>query len=129
MANYVNVNPANWEQEISKSNILTVVYFWHDNCPWCLRLNPIFNDITEIFRGRIKFAKLNILENETNREMATNLGVMGTPTLMFFCGGRSTGQTVGFMTKEQFEHVLDDMLQKYKTCLWQSTELRPFYVV
>jgi thioredoxin 1 len=129
MTNYVDVNSANWESEVSKSEILTLVYFWHDECPWCLRLNPIFIEITEGFRGKIKFVKLNILESETNREMATNLGVMGTPTMMFFCHGRSTGQTVGFMTKEQLEQVLRDMLQKYKTCLLQSTELKPFYVV
>jgi thioredoxin 1 len=129
VVNYVEANVTNWEQEVTKSEMLTIVYFWHDECPWCLRLNPIFNEVTEEFRGKIKFVKFNILAHEANRQVASNFGVMSTPTLAFFCSGRPLGQMMGFMSKEQLEKVLDDVLQRYKTCLLQSTELRPFYVV
>jgi thioredoxin-like negative regulator of GroEL len=129
VVNYVEANTSNWEQEVTKSEMLTVVYFWHDECPWCLRLNPIFNEVTEEFRDKIKFVKFNILAHEANRQVASNYGVTSTPTLAFFCQGRPLGQTMGFMSKEQLEKALNDMLQRYKTCLLQSTELRPFYVV
>jgi thioredoxin 1 len=128
MANYVDVNAGNWTQEVLKSDIFTVVYFWHETCPWCIRLNPIFNDITEIYRGKVKFGKLNVLATPENRELASSNGVMGTPTLMFFCQGRSLGQTVSFMPKEDLEKVLDDMLGRYKHCITQSTDLRNYVV-
>jgi thioredoxin-like negative regulator of GroEL len=128
MANYVDVNAGNWTQEVLKSNMFTVVYFWHETCPWCIRLNPIFNDITEIYRGKVKFGKLNVLATPENRELASSNGVMGTPTLMFFCQGRSLGQTVSFMPKEDLEKVLDDMLGRYKHCITQSTDLRNYVV-
>jgi thioredoxin-like negative regulator of GroEL len=128
MANYVDVNAGNWTQEVLKSNMFTVVYFWHETCPWCIRLNPIFNDITEIYRGKVKFGKLNVLATPENRELASSNGVMGTPTLMFFCQGRSLGQTVSFMPKEDLEKVLDDMLGRYKHYITQSTDLRNYVV-
>jgi thioredoxin 1 len=109
--------------------MLTVVYFWHNQCPWCLRLNPIFNEITEEYGGRIKFAKLNVLENPANQEIASNFGIMSTPTLLFLCSGRPVGQIVGLMSKEDLEKAMGDMFLRHRQCLSQSTELRPAYVV
>jgi thioredoxin 1 len=124
----IELNVDSWEKEISQSSRLTVVYFWHQQCPWCIRLTPIFDKISEEYAGNIKFAKLNILESPTNQEIATNLGIMSTPTLMFFCNGRPVGQTVGLMSKEELGKILDDMLGRYKTCIRQSTDLRDYIV-
>jgi len=129
VTNYVEADADTWNREVEKADNLTVVYFWHDECPWCLRLNPIFNEVSQEYASRIKFVKLNIMGNQANREIAANYGVMSTPTLVFFCHGRPVGQSVGFLPKEQLEKSLVDVLQRYKTCLSQSTELRPFYVV
>src|SRR3972149_7314594 len=123
----VEADSSNWIQ-VLKSDMLTVVYFWHEQCPWCIRLSPIFNEVTEEYEEKIKFAKLNILETPENRELALNNGVMGTPTLMFFCQGRSIGQTVSFMSKEDLRKVLDDMLGRYMNCIKQSTDLRNYVV-
>jgi thioredoxin 1 len=63
-----NSNANNWTEEVFKSTVLTVVYFWHNPCPWCSSLNPIFAKIAEEFRGKIRFLKLNILENPANQD-------------------------------------------------------------
>lgn len=128
MESVVELNVNNWDKEVSKSEILTVVYFWHQQCPWCIRLNPIFDEIAEEYVGKIRFRKLNVLDNPTNQEMASNLGVMSTPTLMFFCSGRPIGQFVGLTSKEDIEKILEDMLGRYRTCLRQSSDLRNYIV-
>jgi thioredoxin-like negative regulator of GroEL len=128
MTNYIDADTTNWTSEVLKSDMLTLVYFWHDTCPWCIRLNPIFNEITEEYRGKLKFVKLNVLSKPENRELASNLGVMGTPTLMFFCQGRSLGQTVSYMPKEDLKKVLDDMLERYNRCIMQSSDIRNYVV-
>jgi thioredoxin len=124
MGTVLDVDAGDWRQEVLNSNILTVVDFWHDRCPWCLRLNPIFNEVSEEYKGKIKFVKLNVLETQTNREIAIRHGIMSTPTLMFFCEGRPVGQALGFMPKEQLKKLIDDMLQKHRECIDQSTELK-----
>jgi len=129
MADFVEVDAGNWEQVVSKSDKLTIVYFWHEQCPWCLRFAPILDEVAEEYRGRMNFTKLNILRDQSNQEIASSYGVMSTPVLMFFCGRRPVGQIVGLMTKEDLEKGLNDILGRYRQCLVQSTELRPSYVV
>jgi len=123
MGTVLDVNASNWEQEVLTSDILTVVDFWHDRCPWCLQLNPIFNEVSEEYKEKVKFVKLNVLENPANREIAIHHGVMSTPTLMFFCEGRPVSQTLGSMPKEHLKKLIDDMLKKHRECLIRSTKL------
>jgi thioredoxin-like negative regulator of GroEL len=128
MAGSVEANATNWTAEVLKSNVPTVVYFWHEQCTWCVRLSPIFSEVAEEYRGKAKFVKFNILASQENRELAADNGVMGTPTLMFFCQGRSIGQTVSYMPKEDLKKVLDNMLETYNRCLKQSSDLRNYVV-
>lgn len=125
MGSVLEAKASNWEQEVLQSDMLTVVDFWHDRCPWCAKLNPIFNRVAEEYKEKIKFVKLNVLETSANREIAIHHGIMSTPTLMFFCDGRPVGHHIGFMPQEHLKKVLDDMLEKHKKCLKQSTELKP----
>lgn len=129
MESVKDVNALTWTKEVIQSPKLAVVYFWHEQCPWCLRLNPMFNEIVGEYEDRIRFVKVNILEDPNNRLIADNYGVMSTPTLLFLCRGRPMGQVVGLMSKEDLERGLDDILWRYQQCLNQSTEFRPAYVV
>jgi len=129
MYGFSDANVLNWQQEVAESTVLTVVYFWHEQCPWCLRFSPILSNATGKYKEKIKFVRLNILENEANQEIASTFGVLSTPTLMFFCQGRSVAQIIGAMTEENLEKVFDDMLARHKQCLMQSTQLRPAYIV
>lgn len=124
MKSVLEINAETWEQDILQSNILTVVDFWHNQCPWCIKLNSVLNEIAEDYKSRIKLVKLNVFENAKNRKVAIQYGIMSTPTLLFFCKGRPVGQAVGFMPKEQLKKILDDMLARHKDCIKQSTELK-----
>jgi len=124
MGAVLDVNAGDWEQKVLKSDILSFVDFWHDRCPWCLRLNPIFNEVAEEYEDKIRFVKVNVLETAANRELAVGHGIMSTPTLMFFCEGRPVGQALGFVPKEDLTKLLDDMLEKHRECMKQSTELK-----
>jgi thioredoxin 1 len=121
LADMIELNEGNWKQEISDSSDLTVIECRHDNCPFCAKLEPIFNEVAKEYEGRMKFTRLNVLANPFNKKMAFKIGVMSTPTLVFFCRGRSVETVAGFMTKVQLKKAFDDILQKYKQCLEQST--------
>lgn len=124
-----DANAENWNQEIALSNILTVVYFWHQQCTWCARFSPILDEVAREYKDRIKFMKLNVLANPFSQEIASNYGIMSTPTLLFLCRGRSVGQVIGLQSKEDLERGLNDILVRYNECLSRSTELRPAYIV
>ncbi len=122
----MSLNPGNWNDEVLKADGLTVVYFWHDRCSWCAKLSPVLDEVSTEFVGQIKFTKLNVLESEANKELAGTYGVMGTPTLMFFCQGRSIGQVVSYLPKDQLEQVMQQMLGMHQRCLSQSSDLRSY---
>jgi len=124
MGSVLEINAESWETDVLKSDIMVVVDFWHEHCPWCIRLNPIFEEISEGYKDKAKFAKLNVLKSLGNREVALKYGVMSTPTLKFFCKGRPVGEAVGFMPREHLKKVLDDILVKHQECVRQSTELK-----
>ena len=119
----VELNADNWEKEVLQSETLVLVDFWHDRCPWCLRLNPIFDEVATEYHGKTKFVKLNILAKPENQQIAVMYGVMGTPTLIFFCDGRPVETLVGFQPKDRLKQTLEDMIAKHQECIQQSTKL------
>lgn len=123
MSNVLDVDAEDWDKEVLRSNILTVVDFWHDRCPWCILLNPIFEEVAEEYTGRVKFVRFNVLKSSWNRDIAIRNGVMGTPTIAFYCNGRYLGSIVGFIPKEHLKHIIEDFMFRYKDCVKQSTKL------
>ena len=120
----LEVTSENWEMEILRSNTLVLVDFWHERCLWCKRLDPIFDEVAEEYKDKVKFAKMNVLESHENQEIAVKYGVMGTPTLIFFCEGRSVETIAGFQPKDRLVQLVDDMIDKHRECIEQSTELK-----
>ncbi len=118
------VNSDSWEKEVLKSEGLVVIDFWHEQCPWCIRLAPIFNEVAEEYRDKAKFAALNVFSSPENQHIALHLGVMSTPTLIFFCQGKPLAAAVGFQTKDRIKQLVEDTLKNYRECAKKSTELK-----
>ncbi|MBS7640490.1 thioredoxin fold domain-containing protein [Candidatus Bathyarchaeota archaeon] len=123
MSYTLEVNAESWEREVLQSDILTVVDFWHESCPWCIMLNPIFEEVAKEYKNRVKFVRFNVLKSPENREIAIKNGVMGTPTIAFYCSGRYLGSIVGFIPKDHLKHIIEDFMSRYKECVRQSTKL------
>ena len=119
----LDVDAESWEREVLKSDALAVVDFWHERCPWCIMLNPVFKEVAEEYGGRVKLVRSNVLKSPKNRHVALSNGVMSTPTVAFCCGGRCLGSMVGFVPREGLRHVIEDMMMRYKECIGQSTKL------
>jgi thioredoxin 1 len=117
MNNILNVNSDNWEKEVLQSNVLTLVDFWHDKCKLCKQLEPVYKEVAEEYKDKLKFAKLNILETHENQHLAIHNGIRSTPTLIFFCKGKPLQALVGPMKKEQLKKKIDEVIEKNKDCL------------
>ena len=124
MHSVLDVDSEDWEREILQSDTLVVVDFWHEQCPWCKTLNPIYSEVSEEYKGKVKFAKINVLKSHENQHVAIKYGVMGTPTLVFFCDGRPVETAVGFQPKERLRQLVDDVISKHRECVKKSTELK-----
>ncbi len=116
------IDAQTWDREVIKSDKPVIVDFWHNQCPWCLKLNPIYDKLSEEYT-RATLAKLDILSSEENGQIANKHGVMGTPTLIIFCEGREVGELVGFMEKDVISIEVDRILDRASSCVKQSSVL------
>lgn len=119
--NLKDVNSADWDRTVSKADTLTLVDFWAPWCPWCRKLTPELEALAPQYNGKISFVKLNVDEAPL---IASRYGVMGLPTLKFFCGGRAVGELVGYMPRNMLKSELDRALMTYRDCLSQSSPLK-----
>ena len=125
LSSVLDIDSEDWEKEVLKSEDLIVVDFWHDKCGWCKRLEPIYNEVAEEYKDKLKFKKLNVLKSRENQEVAVKYGVMGTPTLLFFCG-RSPDpveRAVGFQPKEKLRALIERVFEKHKDCVEKSSKI------
>ena len=123
MSKVVEIQADAWEREVLKADRPVVVDFWHHMCGWCNKLNPVYEQLPERFGDRVKFVKVNILESPENQRLAIGLGVLGTPTLKFFCDGRVVGEVVGYRPLDRLVEEIDEILKKKDECLEKSTPL------
>ena len=124
MSSLVEINAEDWKKEVLESDRLVVVDFWHEKCPWCLRLAPVYEEVAEEYKGKAKFASMNVLASRENQYLALKFGVMGTPTLIFFCAGRPVDAAIGFQPKERLKGIVEEVLRTHKECVEKSTELK-----
>lgn len=123
MSKVVEAEAGNWEKEVLRADKPVVVDFWHQMCGWCIKLNIIYEQLPDIFEGRVKFVKLNVLQSPENQKHAINLGVLATPILKFFCDGREVGEIVGYRPLERLVKDINEILNERKECLEQSSPL------
>jgi len=124
----VETNAANWKDAVLGSKDLVVVEFWHPECSYCKMLEPIYIELSKEYAGKLKFAKFNVLESQENQELAAKYGVMGTPTLKFFCQGRPVQDIVGMLAKDYLRQAMEFAINKHRECAENSTPLSLPYI-
>lgn len=96
MSNAIEVNDANFEQEVKNSELPVLVDFWAPWCGPCRKIAPMIDEIAEQFQGKLKVVKLN---TDENIKTAQELSISGIPSLIFFKDGQAVERLVGLLQK------------------------------
>jgi thioredoxin 1 len=86
------INADNLEAEVLQSEQPVVIDLWGPKCVPCLALMPDVEALDKEYAGKIKFCKLNVMEN---RRLAITLKVMGVPTFLFYKRGEQKERITG----------------------------------
>jgi thioredoxin 1 len=105
--NLINVTDDNFKKEVLDSEIPTFVDFWASWCGPCRMVGPVFEELSNEYAGKVKFAKVNVDENP---KTPSTYGVRGIPTLIMFKGGKAVDQVVGAVPKGQLDGVVKKAL-------------------
>ncbi len=99
----------NFEKEVKNSDIPVIVDYWASWCGPCMNMAPTFEELSKEYEGKLKFAKLNV---ENNQELAGQFGIRGIPCLIVFNKGEEVDRIVGSMPKDALKEKIDDILGK-----------------
>ena len=96
MANVIDLNDEQFEQEVINSPIPVLVDFWATWCGPCRKLGPVVEEIAQDYEGKVKFAKVNI---ENCLKTAKEYAISGLPSLLVFKQGEAVERMTGLMPK------------------------------
>jgi len=108
-AGVTEVTDNSFEAEVIKAAQPAVVDFWAPWCGPCKMMAPVMENLAEIYKGKVKFCKINVDENPL---AARRFNAMSIPMLLFFQNGQAVDQSVGAIPQNQIQAKLDAWLGK-----------------
>jgi len=106
-ASVMEINDSNFDQEVMKSDKLTLVDFWAPWCGPCKMIAPVMDELSKDYDGKVKFTKLNVDDNPST---ASSFGIRGIPTIVFVKNGEVVDQVVGAVPKSELEKAINASL-------------------
>jgi thioredoxin 1 len=103
----VELNEANFEQEVLKASTPVLVDFWAVWCGPCKMIAPIVDELAVEYEGKLKIGKVDV---DNNQQIAMQFGIRSIPTLLIFKDGKVVEQIVGAAPKKSLIEKLSKHL-------------------
>ena len=107
--NVLHIEGSGFQQEVVKSEKPVLVDFYADWCGPCKIIEPIINQLSREYDGKVKFVKV---DTDANQELAVQFGIMSIPTVMFFSKGKVEDIVIGAVPPAVLKSKLDTLLTK-----------------
>ena len=98
---------SNFDQEVLKSDKLTLVYFWAPWCGPCQAMGLTIKDLAKKFEGKAGIGKCNVDENN---EYSEKFEIMSVPAIKIFKDGNIIKELVGLQSAIVLEKALEELM-------------------
>ena len=95
---------ANFAADAMQSDVPVLVDFWAEWCGPCRMIAPVIDELAGEYEGRARIGKLDV---DSNREVATQFGIMSIPTVLVLKNGEIAKKFVGIAQKSDIAEALD----------------------
>ncbi|HPC98866.1 MAG TPA: thioredoxin [Bacteroidales bacterium] len=103
----LEVNDANFDEVVLKSDKLVLVDFWAEWCGPCRMIAPIMEEISKEYEGKVLVVKCNV---DNNTQTPEKYNVRNIPTVLFVKNGNVADKQVGAVPKSVFINKLTALL-------------------
>ncbi len=93
----------NFEAEVLKSAVPTLVDFWAVWCGPCRAIAPTVEALAKEYKGKLKVAKMDV---DAHQGVPQRYEIRSIPTLLIFKGGQVVGQIVGAVPRAKIEDAI-----------------------
>ncbi|MBL7157749.1 MAG: thioredoxin [Candidatus Omnitrophica bacterium] len=107
--NLIEITTDNFKKEVLNSEIPVLVDFWTEWCMPCRMVSPIVDELSEDYKGKVKFTKVNV---DNNTQLATDLEILSIPVLILFKNGKELTRIVGANPKSYIQEQIEAALGK-----------------
>lgn len=107
MSTPVDVNEAQFDQEVLESDIPVLVDFWAPWCGPCRQVAPLLEAAAATYASRLKIVKVNVDENP---DLAQTYNVQSIPNLVMITGGEPRQGLVGAPPREALQKFIEQFI-------------------
>lgn len=102
-----HINLSDFEKEVVGSKIPVIIDFYADWCMPCKMMAPVFEKLSQEYKGKLKFVKVNVDENQ---DLSSNFEVQGIPALIITKKGKEIDRIVGFAPEQAIKEKIDSLI-------------------
>lgn len=100
-------NYKSWEAEVVQSDIPVFVDFWATWCGPSRIIKPIIDELSDEYRDKVKFVRVNIEEME---HLAKPYDLLSLPTVLILHKESLLYSEVGMGTEQTYKKIIDKAL-------------------
>jgi thioredoxin 1 len=93
----IDLNEANFEAEVTRSEKPVIVDFWAEWCGPCKMIAPLLDELAKENGHSVKVGKVNVDENQS---LSNKYNIRAIPSLLFFKNGQLRDQVTGMTSKK-----------------------------
>jgi thioredoxin len=105
----IELTKENFSKEVEGSQEPVIIDFFANWCGPCQMMKPVFEKLSEGYKGKLKFAKV---DTEKEPELAHDFRIQGIPALVLVSKGEEVDRIVGYNDEDSLKEKIDNSLKK-----------------